>query len=87
MSFAAIQQQERDRNALPEKPKRSLLEIQAEEAQRLADRQAEEDFMRWWNEEEARVKANEAETLRRLSSPAKSQTKSTKKRSSKKVNS
>lgn len=83
MSFAAIQQQERDRNALPAEPKKSLVQIQAEEAQREAERQAEEEFMRWWNAEEARVKAEEAETLRRLSGPAKPPAKAAKKRSSK----
>lgn len=80
MSFAAIQQQERDRNAMPTKPKKSLLEIQAEEARREAERQAEEDFMRWWNAEEARIQAEEAETMRRLSPPAKSSSKPAKKK-------
>lgn len=83
MSFAAIQQQERDRNAMPAKPKKSLVEIQAEEAQRDADRQAEQDFMNWWNAEEARLQAEEAETLRRLSAPAPSPAKAPKKRTPK----
>ena len=72
MSFAAIQEQERERNTIPAKPKTSLREIQAEEARREADRQQEEDFMRWWNAEEARIQAEEAETLRRLTAPVES---------------
>ncbi|KAH7100947.1 hypothetical protein BKA62DRAFT_704588 [Auriculariales sp. MPI-PUGE-AT-0066] len=64
LPFAAIQQQERERLATPSaKPKQNLREIQEEQArieaeQRVAQRE-EEEFMRWWNEEEARVKLEE----------------------------
>ncbi|TFK21852.1 hypothetical protein FA15DRAFT_644999 [Coprinopsis marcescibilis] len=52
MSFAAIQQAQQQTQFVPIKDKRSLKEIQEEE-QAL---QAEVDFMKWWQEEEDRVK-------------------------------
>ncbi|KAF8589240.1 hypothetical protein K439DRAFT_1527185 [Ramaria rubella] len=58
LSFAAIQQLQRDQNeTLEPKGKRSLRDIQAEERAK----QEEEDFLRWWTAEEQRVKA-EAES-------------------------
>ncbi|EJD41733.1 hypothetical protein AURDEDRAFT_115340 [Auricularia subglabra TFB-10046 SS5] len=84
MSFAAIQQQERDRNAVPAKPKANLREIQAEEARREAERQQEEEFLRWWSAEEARIQAEEAEAIRLASGSASS--KPAKKRNPKKKN-
>ena len=53
MSFAAIQQSQQMKT--PEKVKRSLVEIQEEERARLA----EEEFLRWWQEEEERVRVEE----------------------------
>ena len=52
MSFLAIQQLQQEQVASAPKEKRSLLEIQAEER----DRQAEEDFLKWWAAEEERLK-------------------------------
>ncbi|TFY58443.1 hypothetical protein EVJ58_g6418 [Rhodofomes roseus] len=55
MSFVAIQELQREQDRGPDKDKRSLLQIQEEEQAR----QAEEDFLRWWTAEEARLKAEE----------------------------
>ncbi|KAH9930197.1 uncharacterized protein B0H18DRAFT_1083842 [Fomitopsis serialis] len=55
MSFVAIQELQREQAREPAKDKRSLLQIQEEEQAR----QAEEDFLRWWSAEEARLKAEE----------------------------
>ena len=60
ISFVAIQQQERDRATAPSKPKQSLREIQQEER----EMQAETEFMKWWQAEEMRLKA-ESTTLER----------------------
>lgn len=52
MSFAAIQQQQRE--LVPQtKSKRSLREIQEEERAK----QEEEEFLKWWTAEEQRLKA------------------------------
>ena len=51
MSFLAIQQQQR--NVQAPKVKQSILEIQAEQR----EKQAEEDFLKWWAAEEERLKA------------------------------
>ncbi|KAL0072316.1 hypothetical protein AAF712_000078 [Marasmius tenuissimus] len=59
MSFVAIQQLELEQGAASEKDKRSLVDIQKEEQ----DRRQEEEFMRWWQAEEERVRL-EAEELR-----------------------
>ena len=62
VSFAAIQQQERDRLHPAPKPKQNLREIQEEQARveaARAERQAEEDFQRWWEQEEMRVQMEE----------------------------
>lgn len=57
-SLLAIQQQERDAAArFTQKSVKSLAEIQSEERQAKAARAEEEEFMRWWQEEEARVAA------------------------------
>jgi len=55
MSFVAIQELQREQAREPAKDKRSLLQIQEEEQAR----QAEEDFLKWWTAEEARLKAEE----------------------------
>ncbi|KAK1230240.1 hypothetical protein PQX77_006668 [Marasmius sp. AFHP31] len=59
MSFVAIQQLELEQGAASEKDKRSLVDIQKEEQ----DKRQEEEFMRWWQAEEERVRL-EAEELR-----------------------
>jgi inhibitor of Bruton tyrosine kinase len=51
VSFVAIQQLQQDQSAFKTNDKRSLLEIQEEEQAR----QTEEDFLKWWAEEEERV--------------------------------
>jgi len=51
-SFADIQQQEQERSIAIPQNKRSLREIQQEQEQN----QAEEEFLKWWNAEEARLK-------------------------------
>ena len=55
MSFVAIQELQREQGREPVKDKRSLLQIQEEEQAR----QVEEDFLKWWTAEEARLKAEE----------------------------
>lgn len=57
MSFAAIQQLQLEQNTPSKKDKRSLKEIQEEETAR----QVEDDFMRWWAAEEARLQAEQPE--------------------------
>lgn len=57
MSFAAIQQLQLEQGVAPAKDKRSLKEIQEEERAR----QAEEDFLKWWAEEEERVRVENEE--------------------------
>ncbi|KAH8833023.1 hypothetical protein DL96DRAFT_701738 [Flagelloscypha sp. PMI_526] len=52
MSFIAIQQLQLEQENPRQSDKRSLIEIQKEEA----ERQEEADFLKWWAEEEARVK-------------------------------
>lgn len=54
MSFIAIQELQREQESLgaPKKDKRSLKQIQEEEQAR----QVEEDFMRWWQAEEERLR-------------------------------
>ncbi|OCF55793.1 hypothetical protein L486_06545 [Kwoniella mangroviensis CBS 10435] len=55
-SLLAIQQHERDIAEMSaKKPAKSLKEIQEEERVAEKDKAQEEDFMRWWKEEEARV--------------------------------
>ncbi|OCF36502.1 hypothetical protein I316_01751 [Kwoniella heveanensis BCC8398] len=55
-SLLAIQQQERDIAELSaKKPAKSLVQIQAEERKAEEDKAQEEEFMRWWAEEEARL--------------------------------
>ncbi|WWC60971.1 uncharacterized protein I303_103548 [Kwoniella dejecticola CBS 10117] len=55
-SLLAIQQHERDIAEMSsKKPARSLKEIQEEEKQQEKDKAQEDEFMRWWAEEEARV--------------------------------
>lgn len=56
VSLIAIQQLQIEQDIPQKQDKRSLLEIQREEA----ERQQEEDFMRWWAEEEARMKSSPA---------------------------
>ncbi|KAI0369776.1 hypothetical protein BV20DRAFT_996250 [Pilatotrama ljubarskyi] len=56
MSFAAIQLSQLEQDLAPAKDKRSLVEIQEEERAR----QVEQDFLRWWAEEEARVREEQA---------------------------
>lgn len=56
MSFAAIQQSQREQNMLPVKDKRSLKEIQEEEQAK----QVEADFLKWWAEEEERTRLEQA---------------------------
>lgn len=56
LSLLAIQQQEREATeALARKPAKSLREIQEEEQEAERARVQEEEFMRWWHEEEARI--------------------------------
>ncbi|CCM05597.1 uncharacterized protein FIBRA_07825 [Fibroporia radiculosa] len=55
MSFTAIQLSQQEQGTAPVKDKRSLVEIQEEER----SRQVEEDFLRWWAAEEARLQAEE----------------------------
>lgn len=56
LSLLAIQQQEREAaEALARRPAKSLREIQEEEQEAERARVQEEEFMRWWHEEEARV--------------------------------
>ena len=52
VSFAAIQQQQREQPSLKGKPKQSLLDIQQEEEAQ----QVEIDFMKWWTGEEERLR-------------------------------
>ncbi|KAL0581915.1 hypothetical protein V5O48_000145 [Marasmius crinis-equi] len=59
MSFVAIQQLDLEQGATNEKDKRSLVDIQREEQ----ERRQEEEFLRWWQAEEERVRM-EAEALR-----------------------
>ncbi|THH30426.1 hypothetical protein EUX98_g3763 [Antrodiella citrinella] len=56
MSFAAIQQLQREQDAPPAKDKRSLKQIQEEEQAK----QVEEDFLKWWAAEEERARLEEA---------------------------
>lgn len=56
LSLLAIQEQEREATeALARKPAKSLREIQEEEQEAERARVQEEEFMRWWHEEEARI--------------------------------
>lgn len=55
MSLVAIQQLELEQSHAVSKDKRSLKQIQEEERAR----QIEEDFLKWWAAEEARLKAEE----------------------------
>jgi hypothetical protein len=55
VSLVAIQQLQLEQGTTPVKGKRSLREIQEEEQ----SRQVEADFLKWWSEEEERVKAEE----------------------------
>ncbi|WVQ71777.1 hypothetical protein IAR50_001318 [Cryptococcus sp. DSM 104548] len=56
MSLIAIQHQElQAAEAFARKPIKTLREIQEEEQVREQEKAQEEDFMRWWQEEEARV--------------------------------
>ncbi|ESK92025.1 btb domain and ankyrin repeat protein [Moniliophthora roreri MCA 2997] len=59
MSFMAIQQLELEQGVASGKDKRSLTDIQKEEQ----DRRQEEDFLKWWEAEEERVR-QETEALR-----------------------
>lgn len=52
MSFAAIQELQREQDSAPAKDKRSLKEIQAEER----EKQVEADFLKWWTAEEERMR-------------------------------
>ncbi|KAI0358283.1 hypothetical protein OH77DRAFT_1421600 [Trametes cingulata] len=63
MSFAAIQLSQLEQDTTPVKDKRSLVEIQEEERAR----QVEQDFLRWWAEEEARVREEQAAVAALLS--------------------
>ncbi|WWC89884.1 uncharacterized protein L201_004812 [Kwoniella dendrophila CBS 6074] len=56
-SLLAIQQHERDLAELNsmKKPTKTLKQIQEEEKEAEKDKAQEEDFMKWWAEEEARV--------------------------------
>ena len=56
MSFAAIQQAQREQDMLPMKDKRSLKQIQEEEQAK----QVEEDFLKWWALEEERMRLEQA---------------------------
>ncbi|KAF8653250.1 hypothetical protein AX16_004048 [Volvariella volvacea WC 439] len=60
MSFLAIQQMEMEKTVVHEKPKQSLLEIQKEEH----DKRVEDEFLKWWKEEEERVRS-ETELMER----------------------
>ncbi|WRT67262.1 uncharacterized protein IL334_004229 [Kwoniella shivajii] len=56
LSLVAIQQQERDIAEMSsKKPAKSLKQIQEEEKAAEKDKAQEEEFMRWWAEEEARL--------------------------------
>ncbi|KZT01007.1 uncharacterized protein LAESUDRAFT_764135 [Laetiporus sulphureus 93-53] len=55
MSFIAIQQLQREQGVGVTKDKQSLLKIQEEERAR----QVEDDFLKWWAAEEARLQAEE----------------------------
>ena len=68
MSFVAIQELQREQGREPTKDKRSLLQIQEEEQAR----QVEEDFLKWWTAEEARLKAEEQGTPQGSQRPQKS---------------
>ncbi|PPR01555.1 hypothetical protein CVT24_005881 [Panaeolus cyanescens] len=61
VSFLDIQQSQQSQHATPTKDKRSLREIQEEEA----SLQAEADFLKWWTAEEERLK-QEQEALERF---------------------
>ncbi|KAJ3760008.1 hypothetical protein EV360DRAFT_40745 [Lentinula raphanica] len=63
MSFVAIQQAQLEQGTSNAKDKRSLLEIQQEEQAK----REEEDFLKWWNAEEERVRL-ETEAMERLAS-------------------
>lgn len=56
ISFAAIQLSQLEQDVAPAKDRRTLVEIQEEERAR----QVEEDFLRWWTAEEARLKEEQA---------------------------
>ncbi|KAI8985605.1 hypothetical protein BD414DRAFT_59865 [Trametes punicea] len=79
MSFAAIQLSQLEQDVLPAKDKRSLVEIQEEERAR----QVEEDFLRWWAAEEARIKEEQAALAAPLSRSYKPQQKAKKARAPK----
>lgn len=67
-SFAEIQAMQIQQTMVPEKDKRSLIEIQEEERAR----QAEADFLKWWANEEERVRLEsqaEAAAIASSSSP------------------
>lgn len=64
MSFSEIQQSQLEHN-VPGKARRSLLEIQMEEQAR----REEEAFMKWWVEEEERVKREAEATAEALKVP------------------
>ncbi|KAI0326994.1 hypothetical protein GY45DRAFT_1328251 [Cubamyces sp. BRFM 1775] len=68
VSFAAIQLSQLEQDVAPAKDKRSLVEIQEEERAR----QVEEDFLRWWAAEEARLKEEQAAALGGVERPQKS---------------
>ncbi|KAK0206059.1 hypothetical protein DFS33DRAFT_1312033 [Desarmillaria ectypa] len=61
MSFSEIQRSQLE-NSVPGKARQSLLEIQMEEQ----DRREEEAFMKWWAEEEERVKGEAEATAKAL---------------------
>ncbi|KAJ4479374.1 hypothetical protein J3R30DRAFT_3702623 [Lentinula aciculospora] len=63
VSFVAIQQYQLEQGTSNLKDKRSLLEIQQEEQAK----QEEEDFLKWWNAEEERVRL-ETEAMERMQS-------------------
>ncbi|KAI0675984.1 hypothetical protein C8Q78DRAFT_963164 [Trametes maxima] len=65
-SFAAIQLSQLEQDVAPVKNKRSLAEIQEEERAR----QVEEDFLRWWAAEEARLQEEQAAIAAALVSPS-----------------
>lgn len=60
MSFVAIQQLQLEQDATPTKDKRSLKEIQEEE-----------EFLKWWTAEEARLKAEEQSALEAIANQSK----------------
>lgn len=62
LSFAEIQRLQREQDAGPVRDKRSLKEIQDEER----ERQQENDFMRWWAEEEERVRQEQEAEARSI---------------------